>query len=54
MDKTIQIWQAGISIPIFVYRGHQRSITSLAWSPDGDTIALGSDDKTVHLWKVSF
>jgi WD40 repeat protein len=32
------------------YRGHSRPIKALAWSPDGETIASGSDDTTVQLW----
>ncbi|HEX6986339.1 MAG TPA: WD40 repeat domain-containing protein [Planctomycetaceae bacterium] len=32
---------------------HQQRITSLAVSPDGRTLALGSQDKTVSLWDVS-
>ena len=32
---------------------HPNSLTSLAFSPDGQTIALGSDDGPVILWNVS-
>ncbi|MBW4620837.1 MAG: AAA-like domain-containing protein [Cyanosarcina radialis HA8281-LM2] len=31
--------------------GHQGSVKSIAFSPDGQTIASGSDDKTIKLWK---
>jgi WD40 repeat protein len=30
--------------------GHMAGVNCLAWSPDSETIASGSDDKTVRLW----
>jgi predicted Ser/Thr protein kinase len=36
-----------------VFRGaHIYTVTSLAFSPDGSTLATGSDDKTVVVWDV--
>jgi WD40 repeat protein/tRNA A-37 threonylcarbamoyl transferase component Bud32 len=31
-------------------RGHEAALTSIAWSPDGKTIASGSEDHKVRLW----
>ncbi|WP_437492801.1 pentapeptide repeat-containing protein [Sorangium sp. So ce1014] len=36
-----------------VLTGHSAWITSIAFSPDGDTLASGSDDCSVRLWDVS-
>ena len=34
--------------------GHTDAVWSAAFSPDGKTLASGSDDKTIMLWEVSF
>ncbi len=35
------------------YYGHFGYVYTVSWSPDGTNIASGSEDHTVHLWKVS-
>lgn len=38
--------------PAPVLQGHKGPFNSLAFSPDGKTLAAGSADKTINLWKV--
>jgi hypothetical protein len=35
---------------LFIYRGHQNEVVSVAWSPDGKRIASVSDDTIVQVW----
>ena len=36
-----------------ITQGHTDSVNTIAFSPDGATIASGSDDKTIKLWSVT-
>ena len=36
-----------------ITQGHTGGVYSIAFSPDGATIASGSDDKTIKLWSVT-
>lgn len=38
---------------IFVQLGHQKSVVTVAFSPDGEYAATGSEDFTAKLWLVS-
>ncbi len=36
-----------------IIRAHQNRVTSVAFSPNGQLLASGSDDQTIKLWRIS-
>lgn len=43
---------SGLTAPIMCLQGHQGEVYDIKFSPDGDSIASCSIDRTVLLWKV--
>ena len=61
-DSTVSLWNVVIhnAVPNFVtfeaiktLTGHTSKVNSVAFSPDGNTLATGSSDGTVLLWELS-
>jgi WD40 repeat protein len=47
------VWDVSTRQELFTLSGHQREVTSAAFSPDGTHIVSVSEDGTVKVWDVS-
>ena len=51
-DTAIKLWDVETGKEIRTLKGHSASVYSVAFSPDGKTLASGSGDNTIKLWDV--
>ncbi|KAF5838373.1 WD40-repeat-containing domain protein [Dunaliella salina] len=53
-DRTIRIWDwRGSGKCLATLKGHSDRVCSVAVSPDGKTLASGSMDNTIKLWRIA-
>lgn len=52
-DKTARLWDVTSGRELHVLRGHEGSVLSTQFAPDGKTIITVSFDKTARLWDVT-
>jgi WD40 repeat protein len=52
-DKSIRIWSLATGKEIAALKGHTGNVRCLSLSPDGRTLASGSDDRTIKLWDLA-
>ena len=52
-DKTARVWDAATGKEIAVLSGHDGTVDSAAFSPDGSRIVTASEDKTARIWDAA-
>lgn len=52
IDQEVCLWQVADGRQLAIYYGHTGWVQSLAFSPDGLTLASGSHDQTIRLWDL--
>ena len=51
-DDTVRLWDTKTGAHIRTLTGHTNPVLSVAFSPDGNIIATGSNDGTMLLWNL--
>ena len=52
-ENVVSLWDSASGELIGSFLGHKQSVRSVAFSPDGRTLATASDDGSLKLWNVA-
>jgi WD40 repeat protein len=52
-DRTVRIWDVTTGLELLTIKEHIEEVRSIAFSPDGKTLASGSLDGAVKLWSAA-
>ena len=52
-NQAVRLWRVSDGTLLLTMLGHTANVKSVAFAPNGLTIASGSADKTVKIWRVS-
>jgi WD40 repeat protein len=51
-NKFVTIWDTAQQTLLLLFPAERSPVWSLAWSPDGNELAIGSSDGSVAIWNI--